>query len=556
MASSSSLSAAASVPRPTGPPAYLSSSAIIRLRSTSSRPLSSTPSIASASCATARVMRPAARTSAKSRARRSSRLAMRDDQQIFRLVKIQPVHDSETRAQRGGNQSRARGRSDEREMSQLEGMNPRPWPLPDNQVHAKIFHRRIQHFFHRGLQAVNFIHEKNFLAFERGQYRGQVAFALQQRSRTSLDRHVQFVGDNLRQRRFSQPGRPVQQHVVQRFAAAPCRIDGNLDILFDAFLADVLLQPFRPHAHVDARVFVICLPGHNPFRLSLLHHPFCCSIRHWSPSHARWARWIVPLQSLDVAYDPDLALRPFGAVNDCSAARSSFSKFAVPAVRFASPTASSAAHTSYPRFTSAEITSASMPAGDAAAGLSASIATTSSLSFNSTTMRSAVFLPTPGIFVSRTRSLPRIAGTSSSTLIPLKIFSASVGPTPDAESSISKKCFSRADTNPYSASASSRTCVWIRRVTSVCSSPSAAYVESGTCTRYPTPPTSTSTWFGLFSASRPQSWPIIVRQYCRFSFARQREPRNRAPAQPTAALKRQRWRISQAGTARERSASR
>src|SRR6266850_8425459 len=33
----------------------------------------------------------------------------------------------------------------------------------------------------------------------------------------------------------------------------------------------------------------------------------------------------------------------------------------------------------------------------------------------------------------------------------------------------------------------------------------------------------TSTWFGLFSASRPRSWPIIARQYCRFSFARQRE---------------------------------
>src|SRR5437667_6379530 len=65
--------------------------------------------------------------------------------------------------------------------------------------------------------------------------------------------------------------------------------------------------------------------------------------------------------------------------------------------------------------------------------------------------------------------------------------------------------------------------MWIRRVTSAVSSSSAAYAESGTCTTYPTPPTSMSTWFGLFSASRPRSWPIIARQYCRFSFARQRE---------------------------------
>src|SRR6266581_2977059 len=219
------------------------------------------------------------------------------------------------------------------------------------------------------------------------------------------------------------------------------------------------------------------------------------------------------------------AARPFGALNDCNAPRSNFSKLPVPASRLASPTAFSAARPSYPRFTSAEITSASIPAGEEAAGLSVSTATASSLSFSSTTMRSAVFRPTPGILVNRARSLPRIAGTSSSTLMPLKIFSASVGPTPDAESSISKKCFSRAETNPYSASASSRTCVWIRRVTSVCSSPSAPYVESGTCTRYPTPPTSTSTWFGLFSASCPRSWAIIARQYCRLFFACQREPR-------------------------------
>ena len=83
----------------------------------------------------------------------------------------------------------------------------------------------------------------------------------------------------------------------------------------------------------------------------------------------------------------------------------------------------------------------------------------SSRSFSSTTMRSAVFRPSPGIFVNRARSLPRMAGTNSSTLIPDKIFSASEGPTPDADNNISNNCFSRDERNPYSASASSRT--WV-----------------------------------------------------------------------------------------------
>src|SRR6266849_8199016 len=418
------------------------------------------------------------------------RRAVNDDQQIRRLVKIQPVHDAEARAQRRGNQSRAGRRADQREVPQRKRVNPCPRTLADNQVHAKIFHRRIEHFLHRRLQAMNFIEKENLLFFERCQDGGQVAFALQQWPRAGLDRHVQFIGDDLRQRGLSQAGRSVEQHVVQRLAAAPRRVYRNLNIFLDAFLPDIFFQALRPHAHFDPGVLVERLPGHNSLWLPVLHHPLCRSIRHSSlrflcarclsrPGHGVSAL----SSSARFSFQAPRAARPLGALNDCNAPRSNFSKFPAPASRFASATAVSAARPSYPKFTSAEMTSASIPAGEDAAGFSVSTATASSLSFNSTTMRSAVLRPTPGIFVSRARSLPRIAGTSSSTLIPLKIFSASVGPTPEADSSISKKCFSRAETNPYSASASSRTWVWISRVTSVCSSPSAAYVESGTCTR-------------------------------------------------------------------------
>ena len=58
------------------------------------------------------------------------------------------------------------------------------------------------------------------------------------------------------------------------------------------------------------------------------------------------------------------------------------------------------------------------------------------------------FVPTPGMRTSCARSPLRIAGTSSSRPIPERIFSASDGPTPEAEISSSKHCFSRAVRNP------------------------------------------------------------------------------------------------------------
>src|SRR6267154_592236 len=167
-------------------------------------------------------------------------------------------------------------------MPQLKRMDSRSRPLPDDQVHAKIFHRRIQHFLHGRLQAVNFIKKEDFLFFERGQDRGQVAFAFQQRSRTGLDRHVQFVGDNLCQSGLSETRRSIEQRVVQRFVAAASRVDCNLNVFFDAFLSDVFVQALWPHAHIEPRVFVKRLPGHNPLWLSLRHHAFCRSIRHSS----------------------------------------------------------------------------------------------------------------------------------------------------------------------------------------------------------------------------------------------------------------------------------
>ena len=71
-----------------------------------------------------------------------------------------------------------------------------------------------------------------------------------------------------------------------------------------------------------------------------------------------------------------------------------------------------------------------------------------SLSRSSSTMRSAVFLPMPGMRVSRAISLPRIAPTISSAAMPLKIVIPSFGPIPLTVISFSNSSFSAGRRNP------------------------------------------------------------------------------------------------------------
>ena len=168
------------------------------------------------------------------------RRAMQNFRQIFRRVELQPVHDAEARPQRRGHQPRARGRSDQRETIQLKWMDSRARALPDDQVDAVILHRRIQNFLDRGQQPVNFVEEKYFALFDRGENRRQVAFAFEHRTGAGLDVHAELAGDDLRQRCLAQSRRPVQQHVIERFATAARRLDGDRNVFLHARLADVI----------------------------------------------------------------------------------------------------------------------------------------------------------------------------------------------------------------------------------------------------------------------------------------------------------------------------
>src|SRR5215472_13836761 len=86
----------------------------------------------------------------------------------------------------------------------------------------------------------------------------------------------------------------------------------------------------------------------------------------------------------------------------------------------------------YPRLTSAESTSSATAPREGAAGCAGEVPVmSSSLSLSSSTTRSAVFLPMPGILVKVAWSPARIAPTNRSAERPLSTVIASLGPMPE-----------------------------------------------------------------------------------------------------------------------------
>ena len=92
----------------------------------------------------------------------------------------------------------------------MKGVNAGARTLTNNEVHAKIFHRRIENFFDGGLEAMNFVEEENFAQFERGENGGEIAFAFEERAGAGFNGNVEFVGDDLRERGFSQSWRAIK----------------------------------------------------------------------------------------------------------------------------------------------------------------------------------------------------------------------------------------------------------------------------------------------------------------------------------------------------------
>src|SRR2546430_5403235 len=302
-----------------------------------------------------------------------------DRGQLAVLVIVEPERDPEAVAQRRGEKARARRRADERERRQLERESTRGGSLAHHDVEPEVLERRVEDLLGGAAEAVDLVDEEDVARLDGGQDRGDV-LSLEGGPRDRADPDTELLTNDVREAGLAEPRRPDEENVVERFAAALRRVERDRELLLDAGLANELVEPARPEALLD--LFLVVTQSRRQ----------------------------------------ELRGRVHAALFNASRTRSSGGR---------------------PESTSARARSAS--SSDQPSSTSASRATTwcspepsvtgtrsgsPSFSFSSRTMRSAVFLPMPGIAWNRAESPRTIARRSSATGEPETIASATFGPIP------------------------------------------------------------------------------------------------------------------------------
>ena len=175
-----------------------------------------------------------------------ARAAVDDQLQLGLGVEIEPHRNAEAVAQRIGEQARARGRADQRELREIDLHRARRRPLADDQVELEVLHRRIEDLLDRRIEPVDLVDEQHVALFQIGEQRREVAGLGDHRAGGGAEVHAELARDDLRQRGLAEPRRADEQHVVERLVARARRLDEHRQIGARLLLADELGEPLRP----------------------------------------------------------------------------------------------------------------------------------------------------------------------------------------------------------------------------------------------------------------------------------------------------------------------
>ena len=175
---------------------------------------------------------------------------------VAHRVEVEPMDDAKTRAQRRGQQPGARRGPDQREPLQRHLHRSGARPLTDHDVELVVLHRGIENLLDGRRQPVDLVDEEHAVLLEVRQHPGQVAGLLDDRTGGGPHRNAHLVANDVGQRGLAETRRPIQQHVIERFAPLAGGRDGHVQVVANPILADVLVEHARAQSGVELRVFL------------------------------------------------------------------------------------------------------------------------------------------------------------------------------------------------------------------------------------------------------------------------------------------------------------
>ena len=107
---------------------------------------------------------------------------------------------------------------------------------------------------------MDLVDEDDVARLDRSEDRGDV-LPLERRPGNRPDPDAELLAEDEREARLPEPGRADEEHVVERLAPGPRRLERDAELLLDPLLADELVEPPRTEAAVELFLFRLCGRG-------------------------------------------------------------------------------------------------------------------------------------------------------------------------------------------------------------------------------------------------------------------------------------------------------
>ena len=103
---------------------------------------------------------------------------------------------------------------------------------------------------------MDLVDEEDGVLLEIGKHASEISRPLDHRSRRCPNCYAHLVADDVRQRGLAEPGRTVEQHMIERFTATACSGNRDLQVIAQTILPNVLVERTRTQSRLVLRVLV------------------------------------------------------------------------------------------------------------------------------------------------------------------------------------------------------------------------------------------------------------------------------------------------------------